>query len=112
MKKAALIVLAVLMCLSLVACASSIEVGELKGTWSGAWEYNGKNINMVIEFEDSGNYEKAAYLNGELDNIEEGTYEIDGSKVILHENGEQGSSVEYKYKGGKLTNNGHSLSKE
>ena len=112
MKKIIALGLTLVMVLSLAACGSKLASGDLIGIWSGSWEYDGKDINCSIEFDRDGTYANVVYQNNSVASKEKGTYTIDGNKVILYENGNKGISTTYQYKNGKLTNNGHNLSKE
>lgn len=74
--------------------------------------YNGSSFSCAFVLSADGTYAEATYKDGSLSSTETGTYEVKGSKVILHENGNMGTSTVYKYKGGKLVNNGHEFTKE
>lgn len=89
----------------------SVSSGDLIGTWSGSWEYEGKQINASIQFERNGDYEKVTYTDGSLSSTENGTYTIEGNKVILKDN-QFGSNSPYTYSGGKLKQNKHTYAKE
>ncbi|MBQ1954769.1 MAG: hypothetical protein II350_03420 [Clostridia bacterium] len=49
--------------------------------------------------------------NGSLHDTETGTYEVKGTKLLLHENGDTDVSTPYKIRLGKLVNNGHEFTK-
>ena len=104
------IILVCVICLSLCSCGISKE--EAIGVWSGSYVYNGNQFSSGFVLSADGTYIQITYKNGNLNSAEEGTYEVKGGKVILHENGDMGISCEYKYKGGKLVNNGHEFYKD
>lgn len=110
MKKAVSLILALVMCLSLIACSASKE--DLVGTWSGSWTYNGNQFERTFVLKNDGTYTSVMYKNGQYYETESGTYEISGRTVDLHPNGDEGQSTPYKYKGGKLVNNDHEFVKE
>lgn len=110
MKKTAALILVLAMCLSLAACGS-VQIEDLKGVWTGSWEYKGADIEMAVEIDGSGNYVQTSYRNGEFSKTEKGTVAVEGNKVICQINGNPGDTIEYKYSGGTLTNNGHTLTK-
>lgn len=97
-------------CFSLCACGISRE--DAIGTWSGTYVYNGSTFSCAFVLSADGTYAEATYKDGSLSSTESGTYEVKSNKVILHENGNMGTSTVYKYKGGKLVNNGHEFTKE
>ena len=109
-KAAISLIMVVSICLVLVACGISQD--EVVGTWSGTWEYNGKLIACAIVLNANGSYAKAIVKDGSDTSAEVGTYEIKGSEVRLHPNGNTGDTIAYKYKGGALVNNGHELYKK
>lgn len=112
MKKfASVIALVVLLSLFLSLCACSIEKKDVVGSWGGTYTYEGNSFSVGIALGNDGNYAKVVYKNGSSNSSETGTYEIDGRSVILHPNGDKGHSIEYKFSGGSLENNGHKLSK-
>ena len=92
-------------------CGKTIKSDDLVGVWIGSWEYNGNHIEMGIQFDSDGTYGKISYSNGSVADVEEGTYEIKGSKVICYVNGDSGVKKIYKYDGEDLVNNDHHLSK-
>jgi major membrane immunogen (membrane-anchored lipoprotein) len=113
MKKFKFLVVAILicsMCFSLVACGLSQE--DAIGIWSGSYEYNGNQFTQTFALADDGTYVKVTVKNGEISSSEDGTYELKGGTVVLHEDGNTGISTKYKYKGGNLVNNGHKFSKK
>lgn len=113
MKRGISLLIAITIILSLAACgSSSSDSGELIGVWSGSWEYAGRDINCSVQFKRDGTYVDNTYVNHELQTPETGTWEMKGNKVILYIDGNKGHLQEYKYSGGKLINNGHSLTKE
>lgn len=103
------LVLMVAMLVSL--CACGISKDEAVGTWSGTYVYEGNTFTAAFVLSEDGEYAKITYKNGSLSSSEEGTWEIDGGKVVLHEDGNMGISTVYKYSGGNLVNNGHEFSK-
>lgn len=74
--------------------------------------FNGSSFSCAFVLSADGTYAEATYKDGSLSSTESGTYEVKSNKVILHENGNMGTSTVYKYKGGKLVNNGHEFTKE
>jgi len=111
MKKLIALFLVVIMVISLCACGKKLSAGDLIGIWSGAWEYEGHRINTAIQFERDGTYAQITFRDNTVSSVEEGIYTIDGNEVNCKQNGPFGTTT-YKFSGGKLTNNGHSLSKE
>ena len=105
----ALVLIGVL-CISL--CACGISKAKAVGTWSGSYVYNGNTFSVSFVLTENGTYSKATYKNGEFYETETGTWEIKGSKVLLHENGNLGGSTPYKYKNGALVNNDHEFYKQ
>ena len=103
--------IALLLIILMLNGCGSIASGDLIGVWSGSWEYEGKQINSSIQFERNGDYEQVTYTDGSLSSTEDGTYTIEGNKVILKDN-QFGSTSPYTYSGGKLKQNNHSYSKE
>lgn len=83
----------------------------LPGLWQGSWSFEGANYNKTIVFGENGEYMEAVYKNGEFADSEKGTYEIEGSKLYLYENGSKGAFTKYDYDGQSLQNNGHSITK-
>ena len=110
MKRLFLIAMVAAICFSLCACGISRD--EAVGTWSGTYEYNGNQFAVAFVLKGDGDYSKVVYKNGSLSSAEEGTWEVQGGKVILHENGNMGSSTKYTYKGGALVNNDHKFYKK
>lgn len=112
MKTCKILVAAMLICaVCLSLCACGISKAEAVGTWSGSYVYNGNLFSRAFVLAADGTYSEATYKNGSFSDSEIGTYEVKGGKVILHEDGNMGVATEYKYKGGKLVNNGHEFSK-
>ena len=97
------------LCFCLSACGISKE--DAVGTWSGTYEYNGNMFAVAFVLDAGGDYAEVTYKNGTLSSVEEGTWEIDGGKVVLHKDGNTGISVVYSYKGGALVNNKHEFYK-
>lgn len=115
--KISIFLLIVVFVLSFAGCGT-LTTGDLIGTWSGSWDFNGATINNTIEFDIDGTYKEISYHNNELSDIKTGTYVIDGNKVStthIHTNPNNGYktpvTITYKYRGGKLRNSGHYLSK-
>ena len=109
-KMLALSLAVVLCCLFLCACGISEE--KAVGTWSGSYIYNGNSFSVSFVLEPNGEYSEVVYKNGSLSSTEDGTWEIKGGKVIMHEDGNMGSSTVYEYRGGALINNNHEFTKE
>ena len=110
MKKSLIaIVLVLSVCLSLCACGISRE--NAVGTWSGTYVYEGNTFSCTFVLYESGEYDEVTYKNGSFSSSENGTWEIDGGKVVLHEDGNMGVSTIYKYKSGALVNNNHRFTK-
>lgn len=109
MKRVIVILIVLVIVLSLAACGS-LSSGELIGVWSGAYKWESNNYNVSIQFDRDGTFIEVVYRNNNLVNADQGTYTIDGNKVKCKNSDH--SITTYKYSGGKLTNNGHSLSKE
>lgn len=110
MKKAISLLLALVLCLSLCACGKA-TTNDLVGLWNGSGNHDGDSYTYTILFATGGSYFKETCKNGEPASTEKGTYEIDGSKVYLYENGKKGAYTTYKFKNDSLNNNGNSLTK-
>jgi hypothetical protein len=110
-KYQSLIAVVLLVALSLSLCACGISREEAIGAWSGTYVYNGNTFSVAFVLSADGNYAKTSYKNGDFNKAETGTWEIDGGKVVLHENGNTGHSVVYKYQGDALVNNDHKFYK-
>ena len=104
-KKLLALSLVVIMCCVFL-CACGISKEDAVGIWSSSYVYDGNNFTNTFVLDSNGEYSKVIYENGTLSRAEDGTWEIDGGKVILHKNGDMGST-EYKYKGDALVNNDH-----
>ena len=104
------IALVCVICLSL--CACGIKEENAVGTWSGTYVYNGNTFAVAFVLSADGDYAKATYKNGSFSSTEDGTWEVKGGKVVLHEDGNMGISTVYKYKGGALVNNDHEFTKQ
>lgn len=100
-----------LLALCLTLCACGISKKEAVGTWAGSYVYNGNQFARSFVLSEDGTYVEVVLKNGDFSSTEEGTYEVKGGKVILHENGNTGISTVYKYKGGNLVNNDHEFAK-
>jgi len=97
-------------CFGLCACGITKETAV--GTWAGTYVYDGNQFACSFVLSEDGDYAKVTLKNGSMSSSETGTYEVKGGKVILHKDGNMGVSTEYKYKGGKLVNNGHEFVKQ
>jgi hypothetical protein len=112
MKKIKILVAAVLLCSMLLSlCACSVKKEDVIGAWSATYTYQGNEYACMFTLSDDGNYHYVSFKNGVLSTIEDGTFEINGSKVVLHRDGNEGVSRTYKAKGEHLVNNGHEFSK-
>ena len=112
MKNYKILVAIILICsICLGLCACGISKHDAVGTWVGTYVYNGNQFSRSFVLSADGTYAEVTYKNGALSDSEIGTYEVKGGKVILHENGNMGTSTEYKYKGGALVNNKHEFYK-
>lgn len=112
MKKIISVSLVLVILLFLAACGSSkLTSGDLIGTWSGSWEFNGNNINSSIEFQRDGTLVKVSYINNEMSKLETETYIIDGNKVVINWDNPP-STTTYKFKDGRLTDSPVIYSKE
>ncbi len=109
MKRIFTLILALVLCLPLCACGINKE--EAIGTWAGTYVYNGNEYAVTFALSGGGEYVEVMYKNGALHKTEKGTWEISGGKVVLHENGNEGISTTYKYKGKALVNNDHEFFK-
>lgn len=105
------IVITILIITALLNGCGSVSSGDLIGIWSGSWEYEGKQINSSIQFERDGSYVQITYTDGNLSSTEDGTYTIEGKKVLLIDN-QYGSTSPYNYSNGKLKQNNHTFAKE
>ena len=106
------LIAAVLICaLCFVLDSCGIKEDEAVGTWSGTYEYNGNSFSVAFVLGADGEYAQVTYKNGSLSSTEDGTWEIDGGKVVLHEDGNTGTSTVYKYRDGALVNNDHKFYK-
>ncbi len=108
MKKIKSIVAAIMVCvICLSLCSCAVKKEDVTGTWSSSWVYNGNEIACMFTLNENGKYNEVTFKNNTLYKVENGTYEIKGSKVILHLNGNEGISTEYKFRNDKLVNNKH-----
>ena len=113
MRKLKVLISAVLVCaICFSLCACGLSEKDAVGTWSGTYVYNGNQFVCAFVLSADGTYSEVTYKNGSLSSAETGTYEVKGGKVFLYEKGGLGSYTEYKYKDGKLVNNGHEFTKE
>lgn len=110
MKRTLALLLALVLCLSFTACGKATS-NDLVGLWNGSGNHDGDSFTYTVLFATSGNYFEEICKNGKPISTEKGTYEIDGSKVYLYENGNKGAYTKYKFKGDSLNNNGNSLTK-
>jgi len=101
----------VLILIILLASLIPVKQSKIVGTWDGSWTYEGNSFEKIILFETDSTFTSLTYKNGSASDLDMGTYEIRGKKVILHSSINNGVMTEYKYKRGKLFNNGHGLSK-
>ncbi|MBQ1223003.1 MAG: hypothetical protein IIX84_01825 [Oscillospiraceae bacterium] len=112
MKKVKSLVAVVMLCaICLSLCGCGIVEKSFVGTWSGEYEYNGNHFSRAFVLDDDGNYTEVTLKNGSLHDTETGTYEVKGTKLLLHENGDTDVSTPYKIRLGKLVNNGHEFTK-
>ncbi len=112
MKKFKVLIAAVLLCsICLSLCACSIDKEEVLGTWSAVYVHNGNSIAVTFTLSEDGNYHYVLFKNGLLNTVEDGTYDIKGSKVNLHPDGNEGISRVYKSKGDTLVNGDHAFTK-
>lgn len=88
----------------------SVSQDKLTGIWVGTWFYEGDQIKVGISFDNNGTYTELVYHNDEATGLEYGDYEIKGRKVECHDSLSKATTT-YKYRNGKLTNNGHQLTK-
>lgn len=89
-----------------------ISKEDAVGTWSSTYEYGGNTIDVSLVLDMYGEYTKATYQNGTLRSTEEGIWEIDAGKVVLHKDGNTSVSFVYFYRNGALDNNGNQFYKE
>lgn len=101
----------VLIIIILLASLIPVKQSKIVGTWDGSWTYEGSSFEKIILFEADSTFTSLTYKNGSVNDLDMGSYEIKGKKVILHSSINNGVMTEYKYKRGKLFNNGHGLSK-
>ena len=97
------------LCLSLAACALSED--DVVGVWTCSYVYNGNDLDVAFALDEDGTYAEVINRNGVLSSTEVGTWEIDGRRVLLHPDGEPGTTP-FNYKGGKLENNDHYFTRE
>jgi hypothetical protein len=93
-------------------CSCGISEDEAVGTWSGTYTYNGNDYKVTFVLGDDGEYAKITYKNGILSSGEDGTWEIDGGDVLLHEDGNTKVATRYEYDGEALVNNDHKFYKK
>lgn len=112
MKKVKALVAVVMICaICLSLCACGVVEKTFVGTWSGSYEYNGNTFAKAFVLDEDGNYTEVTMKNGSLYDTESGTYEVKGIKLLLHEDGNTGTSTPYSIRLGKLVNNGHVFTK-
>ena len=112
MKNLKLLITGLLICVICFSlCACGITEDEAIGTWSGSYVYNGNDYSLAFVLSADGNYVEVMYKNGSYYKTEEGTWEIKSGDVVLHENGDTGTSTIYKYKDEALVNNDHKFYK-
>ena len=88
----------------LSACAPSM--GEVAGTYSGSYTFNGNLFSKAFVLTTDGRFVEATVKNGQSEGVDQGTYEIKGNKLRLKEEGSSGYA-EYTYRNGTIENNGH-----
>ena len=112
MKIRSLVAVVLVCALCFTLCACGISKDEAVGTWSGSYSYEGNAFSVAFVLSADGEYTKLMYKNGAYYKAESGTGEIEGGDVLLHENGNEGVSTIYKYKGDALVNNDHKYYKK
>ena len=109
-KAIAALALVVVMMMSMTACVATKS--NVVGTWVGEYTYNGNSFACAFALDSDGTYAKVTYKNGSLNSAEVGTYEVNLFSVDLHPDGNSGVTTSYKYRFGKLVNNGHEFTKD
>ena len=101
--------LIVTLCFTLCGCGIKEEVAI--GTWSSSIYYNENKIDVSFVVSPNGEYGMVTYINDELNKHEEGTWIIEGGKLIFQVDGDPGQCMEFEYKDGYLFNGKHKYSK-
>lgn len=87
MKKYLTLLLAIIMCVSLVACGNSTADTDYSGTWvREEWkdEKTGVVINMTIHLYEDSTYKQEVYNSVEGYTEYQGEWEVDGDEIICH----------------------------
>ena len=93
--------IAVALIFLLTGCGS-VTQDDIVGTWNSSYTgESGAEIEQVLVFEADGTYSWDRYLDGEEAAYDNGTYELDGKKLILHSSVD-GEDKECKVSGGSL----------
>ena len=111
MKRKIALILSVLLLVSLLAACGETDHG-LYGTWQCSWDYNGNHIDCEIVLNSDGTFIRTYYKNGSYSETETGTFDINGSSLETHENGNEGVVITYKITSDNLVNNGHKFVKK
>ncbi len=92
--------------LMLLTACGGFKTEDVVGTWTSSWVYNGNSIAKVLMIKQNGTYTEAIAKNSGDTKTENGTWEISGSVLICHPNGEI-SQTKYEIGDGVLTNGGN-----
>lgn len=99
------LVISMLCCLTACGSKNNDVNNALQGKWVAKWTAEGVNISRYYSFKNDSYTTGGRALFGELD-TENGTYKINGNKVVLTpDDGSEGKSLDYTYneKSGELT---------
>lgn len=106
---AMLMVISVFLMSTLSGCGA--KEADVVGIWTGSWTYEGNSISKTLIVTPDHEYASEITNSSTGTKYETGIWEIQGGELKLHPNGNKGQTTAYKYKGGKLENNGHKMTK-
>ena len=93
----------VLALVCLLTVLASCSDSKLEGTYSGTYNYEGKEISVVITLGEDGTYTRESTIDGEKQPASSGDYELKDGKVFLY-SADHRSGVTYQYVDGALKN--------
>ena len=112
MKKIKNLIVTILLCvICLSLCSCSVTKKDIVGMWEREYTNKENVYTTVIELKEDGTYTQTISKNGVTGGTEKGTYDINGKKIRLCEDGNEGAYTEYKYRNGKLANIKHEFTK-
>lgn len=99
MKKVSTLLLAVVMCLSLVACGRNNDdvIDALQGTWVAQWTNQGYELSRYYTFKDDSYTTGGMLISGALD-PKTGTFEVKNDTIhLIPDDGSSESDLDYTY---------------